>query len=110
VIREEEYATLVGPHERDGRQVWALCCPHTSVSTDLMETLFSPNDAIGLFVLIATTYPHAFSADEIATIVLRELLGAVLQLNCSGGCGRRPYALLTSQDGSVRVLDVDDLP
>ena len=97
MIGEEEYATLVGPHERDGRQVWALCCPHTSVSTDLMETLFSPNDAIGLFVLIAT-------------IVLRELLGAVLQLNCSGGCGRRPYALLTSQDGSVRVLDLDDLP
>jgi len=110
-MREQEYATLVGPHEQDGHDVWALCCPHTSVSTDLVETLFSPQDALGLFVLIARTYPYALSADEIATIVLRELLGAVLQLNCSGGCGLRPYALLTSPDGSVvRVVDVDDLP
>jgi hypothetical protein len=109
-MREPEYATLVGPHERDGHDVWALCCPHTSVSTELVETLFPPQVALGMFVLIAKTYPYAFSADEIATIVLRELLGAVLQLNCSGGCGQRPYALLTSQDGLVRVVDVDDLP
>jgi hypothetical protein len=109
-MREQEYATLVGPHERDGRDVWALCCPHTSVSTDLAETLFSPEDALAMFALIAMTYPHEFTANEIATIVLREFLGAVLQLNCGGGCGRRPYALLRSEDGSVRVLDLDDLP
>jgi hypothetical protein len=105
----EAYATLVGPHVRDGHEVWALCCPHVTVSTDDVETLFAPEHAIGLLVLTANAYPRMFTARELEQIVLRELLGAVLQLNCPEGCGRRPYAVARYPDGSVRIVDQDDV-
>lgn len=104
----EEYATVVGPHERDGRQVWALCCPHTSVNTDDVEARFTPDAARGLFELVRRLRPE-FNAEDASWIVLREFLGACLLDRCPGTCATRPYALLHRPDG-CRVLDLDDLP
>jgi hypothetical protein len=105
MIEETPYAVVVGPHiGPDGNEVWALACEHRTVSTVEVEQQFSPNFALGLFLVLAIQNPEV-TAEELSWIETRLLLGWTLAELAGCRCGERPFALIEDEHG-VRVQDL----
>lgn len=101
---EEPYCVLIGPHDRaDGKIVYALACPHMTVSTIDVEQRFSPDYAGALSVLLAAKY--RLSGEEVAHASMRMLLGFVLEERSGCPCPARPFGVELSEAGT-RIVDL----
>lgn len=95
----DAYCIVVGPHfSKADKLVYALCCPHGSVSTIDVEQTFPPEHGLQLFATLARELP-ACSVAEIAAIEMRLLLGWTLGLRLGCTCPDRPFRVEVSDAG-----------
>jgi hypothetical protein len=104
-LQEGDYCVLIGPHDRaDGKIVYAIACPHLTVSTIDVEHRFSPDFGLALLYLLKIRCPW-LTPEERSLLGLRMILGFVLAERSGCSCYQRPFGVASS-DSDVRVLDL----